>query len=549
MKKTTEACRARTGSFTQLCGRTFAACLPLFACLAVQAQDPPPPDPAALRADCEGLKLADFTRVVDAPTKVSESFLIEASGDMPASCLVRGYVAPQVGFQMKLPAENWNGKLLEVGSGGYAGSTQGAGEQRWCDEAVRRGYACIHSDHGHTAGIGEKALAPLDGLWAYNNPQAEIDFAFRGFHVVALAQKAIARHYYGASEKHAYFMGCSGGGRQALVAAQRFPWDFDGIVAMEPAINWSRAFMTFLYHWRTVTDAEGKPLFTPADLTVLHEGAVASCDMDDGVADGVIGDPPACDFDPARLACAEGQAEQCLSPVQVSAAKKMYAGPVTSSGKKLYPGHVMPGGEMGSFGFQATRPLVQYALKEYFRYMAFMPDAGPTWQLEDFDFDTDYQRLALVESLLASTNPDLREFRDEGGKLIIVQGWDDGGTPFPLSTIDYYESVQRSMGGEKATQDFARLFMIPGRAHCMSGDGAGAASFLGALENWVEEGQAPDMIKLSRIEGSTDIADYLRGPAADASVKFTRPAYPYPLRAKYKGKGDPNDYRNFRPVR
>lgn len=517
--------------------------------VAVQAETAPLAAPdAAQRAACEALKLTDFAGIPDAPTRVAESFYVDAASGVPAYCMARGYVAPQVGFQLKLPVANWNGKLLEIGSGGFAGSTQGGAEGRWCDEAVRQGYACIHSDHGHTSGVSDKSVASLDGVWAWNNPQAEIDYAFRALHVVALAQKAIARKYYSAQEKQSYFMGCSGGGRQALVAAQRFPWDFNGIVAMEPAINLSGAFMTFVWNYQSLTDAQGKALFTPEQLMVLHKQAVAKCDMDDGVADGVIGNPRACGFDPASLACGAGQGESCLTPAQVTAAKKVYGGPVASDGRRLYPGGVMPGGEVGSFGFGVVKPVAMLALSDFFRYLAFMPDPGPAWNLKDFDFDRDSKRLGLMEALYAAGNPDLRQFQQAGGKLMIIQGWEDSGTPFPLNSIDYYEAVERTMGGHKATQDFARLYMMPGRSHCAGGDGAQTANFLGAIENWVEKNEAPDPLKASRVEGSTDGADYMRGPIDDSKVKYTRPVYPYPLMAKYKGSGDVNDWRSFKPV-
>lgn len=506
-------------------------------------------DPAAaLRASCEALQFADFSQIADAPTRIAEAEFLGVSADAPAACLLRGYVAPQVGFELKLPATGWNGRFIEVGSGGYAGTTRSLGEQSWCSEAVRRGYACLYSDHGHTAGTGSSARAALDGIWSYHNLQAEVDFGFRALHVAALAGKAIAAHHFGRAPEKSYFVGCSGGGRQALVAAQRFPWDFDGILAMEPALNWTRTFMTFLYNLRTATDAEGKALFAPSDLDRLHAAAVAACDLDDGVKDGVIGHPPSCRFDPAQLACGDRRQEGCLSPAQIDAANRLYAGPVNTRGEKLAPGGVMRGAERGVFGFGIAKPVAAAAVAEFFRYMAFMPDAGPGWKPADFDFDADHKRLGLMEAIYASTNPDLREFRAAGGKLIIVQGWDDGGTPFPLGTIDYYETVERTMGGRKATQEFARLFMVPGRDHCAGGDGAGAADYFGALETWVEADQAPDMIRAAHLESVKSPAEFSLGPADASRVEFTRPLYPYPARAKYKGSGDPNDYRSFKRV-
>ncbi|MGH8530522.1 MAG: tannase/feruloyl esterase family alpha/beta hydrolase [Nevskiales bacterium] len=523
------------------------------ACLIVAGVLPAPgraadePAEAPQRAACDELKFADFAGIQDAPTRVMDSRVAEAGGEIPATCLLRGHVAPQVGFQMKLPLANWNGKLAQLGTGGYAGSTQSAGDLRLCDEMVRRGYACVNSDYGHTSGITAKSLALLDGVWAYNNLQAKLDYGYRGIYVVALAAKAVAKHYYGSEQQRSYFIGCSNGGRQAMVAAQRFPWEFDGILALEPAINISGAFLSFAYNERAVTGADGQPLFTPAELEMLHNSSIARCDLDDGLKDGIIGNPSACVFDPAQVACSDERKEACLSPAQIAAANKVYAGGMTSTGRQWYRGGVMPGAERGSFGFAAARPLVRHALKDFVRYLAFMPDAGPGAKLSDVDFDQDYKRLALMEALYESSNPDLRPLKEAGGKLMIVQGWDDSGTPFPLNTIDYYETMQRTMGGPKQTQDFARLFMVPGRQHCVGGEGASAADFIGQLEGWVEQGKAPDMIKTYHIESDNPI-DHLREPTDPAKIKFSRPLYPYPLAAKYKGSGDVNDYRSFKPV-
>lgn len=526
------------------CRALVALCL--LACAIPQLAVAEPAAAPSMQAACDALKLIDFAGIQDAPTKVMESALAEPAADVPPACLVRGYVAPQVGFELKLPLSGWNGKLLELGSGGFAGSAQVPAERALCDEGLRRGYACIHSDQGHTAGPGERGNASLDGLWAYNNLQAELDYAYRSVHVVALAEQAIAQRYYGAAPKHAYFVGCSNGGRQALVAAQRFPEDFDGILAMEPAIDLSGAFTTFLYNLKAVTDDAGKPLFTSAELELMRNAAVAACDADDALRDGVIGNPPACKFDPAQLQCVAGQQQDCLTPAQVAAAHKVSAGPQTSRGRPLYRGHPMPGAETGVFGFGVFKPVAANAVTDFFRYMAFMPDAGPGWKPADFDFDAAARREGVMEGLYASSNPDLRPFAAAGGKLILVQGWTDSGTPFPLRTIDYYETVEKVMGGPKPTREFARLFMVPGRDHCGGGSGASAADYLGNLEAWVEQGRAPDLIKASHIEQGGPV-DFMREPDP-GKVKFTRPLYPYPVWARYKGSGDPDDYRSFKAV-
>lgn len=386
--------------------------------------------------------------------------------------------------------------------------------------------------------------AGYDAVWAYNNLQAEFDYGIRGANVATLAGKAITEQFYSAPPRYSYFMGCSGGGKQALVQAQRYPWNYDGIVAVEPS-NPTITGVVQLWNALATHDAEGKPLFTAADLHVLHDGAVKKCDARDGLEDGVIGDPLACQFDPAVLACKVGQTSGCLSKIQVEAARKVYGGPVTSTGRKLYfPASL--GGEKGSF-FTGGPTGIDYKT-QWWQYMGFTPDPGPNWKPADFNFDMDWKRSYMMDAVLvASDNPDLRKLRTEGHKLMIIQGLEDSGLPGPRVTTDYYEMVEKILGGRAETQKSVRVFMIPGRSHCRGGVGAAAVDMLGNIEAWVEQGRAPDMIIGAHAEGE-DVADFIRLPKDLSSAKFTRPHYPYPLRARYKGKGDPNDYRSFEAV-
>ena len=348
-----------------------------------------PGGPSAAVADCEALfptrplpghpplATADFTTIQDAPTQVTEARVADAGGDVPAHCLVEGYVSPNVEFVLRLPgSSDWNGNFLEASPGGYGGG-RGIRSSR-CDEGLRRGYACITHDTGHT-GISSRAS------WAYNNLQAEFDYGIRGHHVVALAGKAITEHYYGRAPEFSYHLGGSGGGKQGMVEAQRFPWNFDGILAIVPSTVTASGVM-ILWNALATHDEDGNPLFTPADLDVLHEGAIAACDADDGLEDGIIGgDPRTCTFDPAELTCEPGQRSGCLSPVQVEAARKVYEGPVTSEGEKLsryfpwYP--ALPGSELGNY-FSMDR---EYKTN-YWQYMGFNPDPGPSWKATHFDF-------------------------------------------------------------------------------------------------------------------------------------------------------------------
>ena len=317
------------------------------------------------------------------------------------------------------------------------------------------------------------------------------DYGIRGHHVVALAGKAITEHYYGVAPEFSYHVGCSGGGKQGMAEAAIFPWNFDGILAIEPS-NISASGIVALWNSLATHDEDGNPLFTPADLDVLHEGALAACDADDGLEDGIIGgDPRTCEFDPAELTCEPGQRSGCLSPVQVEAARKVYEGAVTSEGEKLsryrpaYPS--LPGSEKGTF-FTQTRDYKT----SYWQFMGFDPDPGPSWKSTDFDFDHDYKRTGVMDALVNGyNNPDLRNLKAAGGKLMIIQGWDDDGLPGPRHTADYYEMTEKIMGGRASTQESVRLFMIPGRSHCYRGVGASSGDFLSYLEAWVEKGQAP----------------------------------------------------------
>jgi Tannase and feruloyl esterase len=488
-------------------------------------------DPSAAQtveaARCEALASTDFSRIQDAPTQIKEAKLIERTDDLPAYCQVKGYVTPQVAFEIRLPVNNWNGKFMETGCGGTCGEVT----INWlCPGPLRKGYACITTDMGHED-------RSSGGLWAYNNPQAEIDWGFRATHVTALAGKAITEQYYKKLPSKSYFMGCSTGGRQGMVEAQRFPWDFDGIIAGAPASDQSGTIMVRLWAALAMRSKEGKPVLSSADLQLAHNAVVAACDMNDGVKDGLIGDPRACHFDPLTLVCKAQSNTGCLSMEQANALKKIYTGPVTSQGKEIYTdGALMPGAEL-AFGGYFDSKFSTFDVN-FLRYMAFIPDPGPDWQPTDLDFDRDYKRFGMMESLYAGTNPDLRKFKAAGGKIILYHGWSDagpGGIP-PLKTVDYYQTAEKTMGGPAATQDFVRLFMIPGMGHCGGGEGALDIDYLSYLEAWVEQDHAPDKMVGKHFE-----------EAHPNSIKFTRPVYPYPLRAKYKGTGDPNDAASFVP--
>jgi Tannase and feruloyl esterase len=500
-------------------------------------------------ADCKALESADFLDLPEAPTQVTEAKLVEPTDSAPGYCQVQGYVTPQVGFELRMPVANWNGKFLEIGCGGHCGNV---GAIVACP--LRKGYACITSDGGHKGTEG-------DGLWGYNNLQAKVDWGYRAPHVVALAGKALTEHYYQRRPSKSYFIGGSTGGRQALQEAQRFPWDFDGIVAIAPPVDLSTIYMTFAWGARVSHDKDGKPLLGKEDLKLLTDAAVAKCDMDDGVKDGVIGDPLHCAFDPAELICKGQQTSGCLTSVQVEAVKKIYSGPINSKGKQLTLGGPVVGSELGEWdkdprigwgfsylglGIDGVPGGYESLSTDGFRYLFFWPDPGPTWKLSDFDFDRDSRRMVIMQSLYDSSNPDLRRFKAAGGKVLVFQGLNDNSV-LPRKTIDYYETVERTMGGRKETQSFCRLFILPGVGHGSGGSGADTIDYLTVLDAWVENDKVPDRLIAAHLKKHnwTEEPEF---PLDPSQIQFTRPVYPYPTRAKYQGHGDPNDAANFGPA-
>jgi feruloyl esterase len=322
--------------------------------------------------------------------------------------------------------------------------------------------------------------------------------------------------------------------------------------------------VTFAWGRRATHDATGKPLLTVEDRKLLTDGALARCDLDDGVRDGVISNPFKCDFRASDLACKPGQTTACLTPEKINAADQIYSGPVDADGKSLFGAGVPPGSEAGGPGeeegggwggaYTDEWSLPQEGLKLLF----FSPPQPMSWTIHDFDFANDYKRLDVMQSLYDSSNPDLNRFKAAGGKMIIYQGLNDIAV-LPQWIIRYYENVERVMGGRQQTQSFVRLFLLPGVEHCGGGPGADMVDYLTYLENWVENGKAPDKLRASHANierfarthdpKSPDFWTELEKFKGDPkNVQFTRPIYPYPMRAKYTGRGDPNNEANFKAV-
>jgi feruloyl esterase len=395
------------------------------------------------------------------------------------------------------------------------------------------------SDRGHEGeGFAPEWMRTWPSKDLESNLQAMVDFADRATHVTAIAGKEIARRFYGRPARHAYFLGCSGGGMEGMGEVQNFPWDFDGVVAGAPALRATRIGAI----WNVdVLNEDGRPILDKSDLQVLHHAVIAKCDLNDGIKDGLIGDPRQCDFNPQSLLCPHGQDQGCLTAKQIEAVRKVYAGPRTSAGIQIEPPYVALGSEL-SWDMFFGPP------KDYFepsvRYLLFQKDPGSDWRVKDFDLDRDYKRLGLASLILDHANPDLRRFKSSGGKLLMYTGWYDVEEGL-FNSIDYYETAEKTMGGRKATQEFLRLFVIPGMLHCSGGDGPFSIDFLTYLDDWVDKGHAPRKIVGSHVKKIN--APFGLIPPDPEDVEFSRPIFPYPEVAKYSGHGDPRSVSSFIP--
>jgi feruloyl esterase len=488
---------------------------------------------------CAGLTSQQLphTTITTAEANRSGSFIppgsTNALGNLPPFCRVAGVIAPtpdsQIAFEVWLPLDDWNGKFAGVGNGGWAGTVSfGA-----LADQLRRGYATASTNTGHEGSPGTNAAR-----FAFDKPEQLIDFAYRAHHETAVQAKALVQTFYGKPAARSYFVGCSSGGYEGLMSAQRFPADYDGIVAAMPANNWTRLMAGDLDATLAVfTDAASH--LTPSALGVLYRGALAACDASDGVTDGVVSDPQRCRFDPSALVCRTNQSpDSCLTPAQATAAQRVYKGlqdPTT--GAQLYPG-LAPGSEP----FWPNRdPANPFPIPiAHYKWLVF---ADPDWDWKTFSFTdpADYAAHVKAEAKLApimnATDPDLRAFRARGGKLIQYHGWVDQ-LISPQNSIDYYESVLSFFGGTNQrslaageVQSFYRLFMAPGMAHCGGGAGPNTVDMQSALERWVEHGTAPERIIASH--------------SINGIVDRTRPLCPYPQLASYNGAGDTNDAASF----
>jgi feruloyl esterase len=434
---------------------------------------------------------------------------------LPAFCRIAATLKPvadsEIRIEVWMPAANWNGKLQSVGNGAWAGTISYPAMAT----ALAAGYATASTDTGHEG--NNPNFIP-------DHPEKVVDFAYRAVHEMTLAAKALTAAWYSSTPKQSYWNGCSTGGRQAMVEAQRFPNDYDGIIAGAPA-NYTTRLQGSQVWTAAITHKDEAGYIPPAKYAALHKAALDRCDVNDGVKDGVIEDPTRCRFDPEVMECKGADGPECLTSAQVDVARKVYAGPTSKAGQSLFPG-LEPGSEIGWATLSGPKPM-DLAVDVY-KYLVF---EDPKWDYLKFDADADIARAdRTISRSMNSTDPNLQPLFAHGGKLLQYHGWADPGIA-PGSSVTYYKSVLDAMGGKAKVDDLYRLFLVPGMGHCGGGDGTSTFDMVSALDQWVVNGKAPAQIPASRV--------------VNGAVVRTRPLCPYPQVAAYKGTGSTDDINNF----
>jgi feruloyl esterase len=476
---------------------------------------------------------ADLRSLTNYELSIDYAVMMPASDNAPEHCRVRGQVLPQVGFEVNLPTQ-WNGRLHMSGNGGYAGDVLDNPNRRGPprEGLLKLGFVTAVTDTGHSS-----ATEPL-GTFAADR-QKLLDYAYRSLHVTAVAAKQLAYSYYGTPISKSYFQGCSTGGRQALILAQRFPNDFDGIIAGAPVLDFTGTMLSFA---RSALALKAAPI-PSSKVALLADRIYAGCDAKDGLKDGVIDDPRKCDFKPSRdlpKCDAGGNGQDCFTSQQIAALETIYSD-LVAQGKRVFPGWPLgaeiagPNGRSGWDGWfirEDGAPTTQQAFSEtFFRYMVpFKPE--PQFEIGQFNADKDLPKLQTIQRILDATDTDLNRFRQRGGKLLMYFGWADP-VLNPYMGLEYYQHVTERMG--PATTEFFRLFMAPGMFHCGGGVGPSSFDSLQPVMDWLEKGTAPNAIRASRI--------------VQGKLERSRPLCAYPGVAKYKGTGSTDDAANFACVK
>lgn len=482
------------------------------------------------RSEAVKLKLAcgDLKGLTGYEFSINTATVLAAGAEAPEQCRVTGQILPDVRFELSLPA-SWNRRLYMMGNGGFAGQLPPA-RSFPRDNALKHGFAVAATDTGHDA-----TLEPLASFAV--NRQKVIDYAYRAVHVTAMAARQIMQAYYDAPIERSYFDGCSTGGRQGLMSAQRFPQDFDGIVVGAPVLNQSGTHIWEAWIARALKTAP----IAIAKVKIIANKVYANCDGKDGLVDGLIDDPRRCTFRPVNdLPKCSGDTDgpDCFTAAQIGALEKIY-GDVMSKGKRFFPGlplgaevfvETPKGPRSGWDGWVVRDGASTIGLtfaESFLKYMAFAkPDPNYNWTA--FNYDTDLDKMQWITSVLDATDPDLSRFKARGGKILMYFGWADPALN-ALMGLEYYEQVVERVG--PTTTDFFRLFMVPGMFHCGGGVGVSSFDAMTPLMDWVEKGVAPAQIIGSRM--------------TDGKVIRSRPLCLYPQVAKYKGSGSIDEASNF----
>jgi len=467
---------------------------------------------------------ADELRQVRLPDVALESVMpmapdLQKNPHAAAYVEVKGTIGGNIRFELLLP-DAWNGRFVMGGGGGFVGTVQNSAR-----DSVNRGYATAGTDTGH-----ERQPGYMAG-WALDNPEAQLNFGYLAVHRTAEVAKALIRAYYRADAADCYFLGCSRGGGQAMMEAQRYPKDFDGIVAGAPAFDWTGIAATMVSIAKALyPDPKhlDSTVLTKEALLKLQQAVLEQCDAQDGLKDGIVEDPPSVHFDLSKAAG--------LTDEQRKAIEAIYQGARNDQGP-IAPGFT-PGAECDPDQWIAWLvgpaptllaadhvPDLTFAFgTQIFKYLIF---DQPDWDYSTYDFSNFARDTRLAASFLNATNPNLDTFAARKGKLIIWHGWADTALP-PQATVDYYRRVRSH---DPNAADFCRLFMVPGCLHCGGGPGASDVDWLSVIVDWVEHGKAPDRLVASKKEGGKNVMD--------------RPLYPYPQTVVYKGSGDPKAADSF----
>mgnify|MGYP003576175435 CR=1 FL=1 len=481
-------------------------------------------------AACEQL---DTSRIPDAVEVTART--VAAEGSAPQYCRVSGVLSPEVAFDVSMPTP-WNGRLYMIGNGGHAGDAlDNPGRMAQVRQGLELGFAVAQTNTGHYSSKEPGATFVL------SNPQKAVDYAHRAVHVTAVTAKELANRYYARPVSKAYWNSCSNGGRQGLLEAQRYPTDFDGIVANAPWVDQTGFTIGAIWNQQAFAQTH----VSAEKLTLVANAAMQKCDAVDGLRDGLIDDPRQCSFEVTRdvAICAGGSGgtAACLTPAEAATVQKVYDGP-QAGGKTIFPGFevgseaVLPqaNGPATSGWIRLIAPTeaggaaADFGLAEgTMRYLVFDPPQ-PQWDFKTFDFGRDPAKLERWGKLANATDTNLRDFRARGGKLLITYGWADAILQ-PQMGVDYYEKAVAANGRDGTS--FMRLFMIPGMAHCGGGVGPDQYDAVTAIIDWVEKGAAPDSLVAKKI--------------VNGQVTRSRPLCPYPQVARYRGQGSTDDAANF----